>query len=572
MDEFKLHECLLTMESVAGQYSGGINYIPEIQKVRRQLSSRQYRVAVIGEFKRGKSSLINAIIGSQVLPTDILPMTAAITRVTYGPQKKILIHFKDGHTEEKSVEELLEYATKYDAQKAQMASSIREIVVYYPSVFCQNHIDILDTPGLNDNESMTDVTYSVLGDVDAAMVVISATHPMSMTEQKLILDLIEQRQIRHLIFIVTHIDSVSRRNSEKDRMIAFIKDRISQDVLQSAEEKFREDPFLLEKARNILRHPDLFGVSSVQAMEGFVQDNWDLLEESRFPYFKSELLSLLTAAQSTDIVEKVSQLGSIIENSLEDWFRADEQRLQKKQVELKLKLNQISNYYAKAGEELNLQFLALDEDLNSIDCNMDTLEEMFRQNILRMFVIQLGKIRKYHYTEQTIRSALDFAYGQSLLYMQEFNEQKLTEVQERILQETTQFGQRRLDMGFSGKMFAEDLKSWMQKPMPILEWKCSPLTDAGELMGVDVIVQVNRAIEASIPSFVTALKTYIAQWRVVLLHRNKADMADREPMDRLMRALESAENEVLFTRRNHQNNLKKMEIMTGKPVREEEMV
>lgn len=572
MDEFKLHECLLTMESVAGQYSGGINYIPEIQKVRRQLSSRQYRVAVIGEFKRGKSSLINAIIGSQVLPTDILPMTAAITRVTYGPQKKILINFKDGHTEEKSVEELLEYATKYDAQKAQMASSIREIVVYYPSVFCQNHIDILDTPGLNDNESMTDVTYSVLGDVDAAMVVISATHPMSMTEQKLILDLIEQRQIRHLIFIVTHIDSVSRRNSEKDRMIAFIKDRISQDVLQSAEEKFREDPFLLEKAQNILRHPDLFGVSSVQAMEGFVQDNWDLLEESRFPYFKSELLSLLTAAQSTDIVEKVSQLGSIIENSLEDWFRADEQRLQKKQLELKLKLNQISNYYAKAGEELNLQFLALDEDLNSIDCNMDTLEEMFRQNILRMFVIQLGKIRKYHYTEQTIRSALDFAYGQSLLYMQEFNEQKLTEVQERILQETTQFGQRRLDMGFPGKMFAEDLKSWMQKPMPILEWKCSPLTDAGELMGVDVIVQVNRAIEASIPSFVTALKTYIAQWRVVLLHRNKADMADREPMDRLMRALESAENEVLFTRRNHQNNLKKMEIMTGKPVREEEMV
>ena len=163
MNEFELYQQLKEIESIAGQYTSGKAFIPEIKKAADSISSREYRVAVIGEFKRGKSSLVNAIIGSEVLPTDILPMTAAITRVTYGTERKILIRYKDGHTEENTVAQLMEYATKYDEQKAKRAAAVEEIEVSYPSPFLKNHIDIIDTPGLNDTDKMTEVTLSVLG-------------------------------------------------------------------------------------------------------------------------------------------------------------------------------------------------------------------------------------------------------------------------------------------------------------------------------------------------------------------------------------------------------------------------
>lgn len=143
MNEFYLYEQLCVLEGIARQYPAGRAYSAQARTAANQLVSRLYRVAVIGEFKKGKSSLINALLGSEVLPTDILPMTASINRVVYGEKKSITIHYKSGTTEERTVEELLDFGTKYDAQKAERAGTVREIIVHYPSVFCRNHIELI---------------------------------------------------------------------------------------------------------------------------------------------------------------------------------------------------------------------------------------------------------------------------------------------------------------------------------------------------------------------------------------------------------------------------------------------
>ena len=109
MNEFVLYEQLRGLQSVAERYPDGKNCAAQIRETADRIVSQLYRVAVIGEFKRGKSSLINAIIGADVLPTDILPMTAAITRVTYGEKRQILIRYKNGQMEERTVEELIEW-------------------------------------------------------------------------------------------------------------------------------------------------------------------------------------------------------------------------------------------------------------------------------------------------------------------------------------------------------------------------------------------------------------------------------------------------------------------------------
>ena len=72
----------------------------------------------------------------------------------------------------------------------------------------QNNVELIDTPGLNDNESMTETTLNILGQIDTAIVVISATIPVSQSEQRLIFDLIKQTDIYNLAFVVTFIDRV----------------------------------------------------------------------------------------------------------------------------------------------------------------------------------------------------------------------------------------------------------------------------------------------------------------------------------------------------------------------------
>lgn len=568
MNEFILHERLLALESIATQYSEGKNYVPEIRKALSQLSSRLYKVAVIGEFKRGKSSLINAIIGAEVLPTDILPMTATITRVTYGNKRKILIQYKDGRSEEQTVEQLLDYATKYDEEKAKIAATIQQIVVYYPSVFCQNHIDILDTPGLNDNDQMTEVTLSILGEVDAAIVVISAMHPMSLTEKNLILDLIERREIRHLVFAVTHIDEVRRGEAEKDRMIQFIKDRISTDVLEMAVEKFRTDSFLVNKAKRILQKPDLFGVSSLQAIEGFVQDNWDLLEKSRFPHFKNELLALLTSAQNMDITDKVQELTACVGRNMEAWHNADIRQLKEKEKSRKECINQLNQYYAQTPSLLNQRFIDVDHTLAERGYDPQIIGQRVETDLKQFFVTELAAIKESSNNHDTIRCALEAATQKANVYVKQDLQQKVEWIEDLLMRETSAFGEIRLDHGFSGKAFAVDLKTWHEKALPTVQLLAPLIPEAANLKGMDVILHVDKVIEEAVAAFTQALDQYISSWRVALIHRNNSDMADRGPMDSLFESLKGIEDEILYAMRSHQANADKIRMIQENYVRE----
>lgn len=204
MDNYEIYHSLCSLEDIVRQYPDSDEIVRELDLLANQLSTLNYRIAVIGEFKRGKSSLVNALLGTEILPTDILPTTAVINRIVYDNEQKIIIYFKDGRIENSKIENLINYATKLDSNKEKFAATIREIEVHYPFVFAQKNIELIDTPGLNDNEKMTATTIEVLDKIDTAIVVISATMPLSETEQSLISQLIEQKDIYHLTFVITN--------------------------------------------------------------------------------------------------------------------------------------------------------------------------------------------------------------------------------------------------------------------------------------------------------------------------------------------------------------------------------
>ena len=302
--EFRAFEYLIRL----GQLWEGMEELPGVKKILQKLQeeqalirSRKFRVAVVGEFRRGKTTFINALLGKEILPVDALPTTATLNRITYGSVPKAYLCWKDGGREEIGIEELSRYVTKLTEASAETASRIAEAVVEYPSIFCQNHVDLIDTPGMNDDMSMNAVTLSQLDHIDLAIVTLTVDTPFSETESWFVAKLLESDEICQIIVVVTKIDMV-RREADKEKVFSALKKRIPDMVRERLQETHEEGDPVFEKCSRLLGDPVLFGVSSVDALEARQFGDEELFERSGFSELNDRLPQIILASQNNNSV------------------------------------------------------------------------------------------------------------------------------------------------------------------------------------------------------------------------------------------------------------------------------
>jgi ribosome biogenesis GTPase A len=86
-------------ELAAQKGSGEMGFdrdLADLTKASSNLQQGVFRLMVLGDMKRGKSTFLNALIGENILPSDVNPCTALLTVLRYGKEKKVTVHFKDG--------------------------------------------------------------------------------------------------------------------------------------------------------------------------------------------------------------------------------------------------------------------------------------------------------------------------------------------------------------------------------------------------------------------------------------------------------------------------------------------
>jgi hypothetical protein len=149
-----------------------------------KLAEDRFTLAVLGQFNRGKSSLMNAIMGRQILPTGVLPLTSAITVLRYGSQERLVVQRK-GWT--------FAQATPFSALAGIVTQQgnpgnekqIERVYVEMPLPFLRRGLEFVDTPGVGSAvDANTSTTMDFLPRCDAALFVTSVDTPLTAVESQ----------------------------------------------------------------------------------------------------------------------------------------------------------------------------------------------------------------------------------------------------------------------------------------------------------------------------------------------------------------------------------------------------
>jgi hypothetical protein len=160
-------------------------------------------LAVLGQFKSGKSSLLNAVLGEAALPVGALPLTAVITRIVAGPKPVVRVIHLDGMVEEVAASRLAEFVTEAGNPGNQRKVAVVDIVTPAMQEFAG--VRLVDTPGLGSVFAHnTDATRAWMPNVAAAMVAVSAGRPLSTEDLRLVGE--ARKTAPRVVVILTNVD------------------------------------------------------------------------------------------------------------------------------------------------------------------------------------------------------------------------------------------------------------------------------------------------------------------------------------------------------------------------------
>lgn len=203
-------------------YLNDENSLKKLEDLERYIEDEKFNLVVVGEFSRGKSTFVNAIMGKRLLPSSKNPTTATLNIVENGGEEPVFtIHYHDGGSKMvdeagfKSIvaAELISNSQKDQIEyvkKVQEIQAIRNIHISVANQLGENGITIIDTPGVNDLDTRREqITYDFIPKADAAIVLLAAIPLLAASEIKFIKERILKNDISKLFVIINFKDRLT---------------------------------------------------------------------------------------------------------------------------------------------------------------------------------------------------------------------------------------------------------------------------------------------------------------------------------------------------------------------------
>lgn len=174
-----------------------------------KLENDDITVSVIGQFKRGKSTLSNAILGGEILPVGIVPITSAVTKVVYGEENSAEVRFFNGEVKIVDFSDLSLYISEQENEDNILGVS--EVVIRWPADFLKGGITYVDTPGVGSfHKNNTETAYRYMKESDAVIFLLSVDSPINQIEIDFLYS--TREYAGKIYFAVNKIDTVEEED------------------------------------------------------------------------------------------------------------------------------------------------------------------------------------------------------------------------------------------------------------------------------------------------------------------------------------------------------------------------
>ena len=327
------------------QFSGNL------KKLSQKVHSDTFKIQLVGTFKNGKSTFINALLGEDILPTRILPCTAVVSEVKYGDSKKAILHFRNplpdklidcipeatlNHMRKHGMKNVPPMEIEYDRideyvtipidgdpEEISMMSPYMSVELFYPSTLLKEGVEIIDSPGLNEADERTRVTLDYLDKADAIIVLLDATKLCSKDEMETIENILIAKGFNDMFFVVNFMDRIPAR--ERGDVEKFAKAKL-----------------------NGYSKNDIYYISALQAVDAKIEGDDAKYINSGMKAFEDRLTVFLTKDKGRiKLVQPAKELNNIL--STEALYKS----IPRQRKELSLDLQKLEENYNKAKPQLD---------------------------------------------------------------------------------------------------------------------------------------------------------------------------------------------------------------------------
>ncbi len=281
----------------------GCSALDSLARLDERLRMNRLQVAVLGQFKRGKSTFINALLGDALLPSAVVPATAIATFIAWGPVLAIRVTYSGDRaadefrpvTTSEAQDALRQWVTEEGNPENRLG--IARVDVQLPADILRDGLVVIDTPGIGSTfQHNTDSALRALPECDAALFVLSADPPITETELAYLAE-VRKHAVR-LFFVLNKRDYLSQ--PEQEQAVAF---------LQAVLQRGRNEP---------IPYP-IFPLSARQALAAIERRDRAALEASGLTQIGQDVLHTLAREKVSALDASVrSKVLAIVEQALSD--------------------------------------------------------------------------------------------------------------------------------------------------------------------------------------------------------------------------------------------------------------
>ncbi|QIH77583.1 hypothetical protein GTN30_02795 [Macrococcoides canis] len=318
----KREQLLEKLQSIKDSYGDNPIFSDEIEHLSMSLKKLESNIAVVGQFSVGKSSLLNALLGEDLLSSRTIESTKVLTRIRYCKDKasaKLLLTYKSGNIEERRMEDIEDLQGFTTFQGEQITDELEYVDLFWPVHFLNKDLVLIDTPGANSTTtSAFETTRKQLKNSAAIIYLFLATKGLDKIDYEILNELSEKG--KKIFLVGNHRDKIS------DQDWLYVK--------ADVEEKL--------KVLSNLQDVTVLSVAATNALKGKIHNDEEIIEKSHINELESVLYTYMNKQEYREAEYRSFEYELLM---LEEEIANYENELQEKEIAIKndreLRLNRL---------------------------------------------------------------------------------------------------------------------------------------------------------------------------------------------------------------------------------------